>query len=109
MQVTWNLKMSVDASCQDYRVSITGAGLGMFAGSGSTLTQETPTCEPPGYGSDSTILFTATVNSIQTGATLTLSAGDIEINPLNAVREPATALLLVSGFACLGTVRKRRP
>jgi hypothetical protein len=54
--LTWNLKFGFNAICADYNVIISGAGLGVFTGHGSTVTQPKAQCDPLGVGSDSYVL-----------------------------------------------------
>jgi hypothetical protein len=109
-QVSWNLDLEVDTTCQVYKVSVDGTGLGAFTGAGSMLTQERQTCLSSGDVSESTFSFGANVSSIEGGATLTLAADSLEINPLNAIPEPAAGWLFLTGLACLGfpAARKRQ-
>jgi hypothetical protein len=106
--LSWNLTFGFSAICADYNVTISGAGLGAFAGNGSTVTQPKPTCDPQGDGSDSYVLFDATVTSIQNGATLSANFpwGSVQINPLTAIPEPVSFSLFLSSLGCLALIKK---
>jgi len=108
--LTWNLTFGFSAICSDYNVTISGTGLGAFADRGSTLTQPKAQCDPLGVGSDSYILFFATVTSIQNGATLTANfpEGSVQINPVEAVPEPASFSLFLCSLGSMALIRKWR-
>jgi hypothetical protein len=106
----WSLEFGVDATCTFYDVTVSGIGLGTLTSNGSALTQERTQCQSPPNSSGSFIRFTATVSSIQNGATLTANfpEGSVQINPLDAVPEPASFSLLLSSFGCLALIKKWR-
>jgi len=110
--LSWNLRFGFGAMCTGYDVSTSGQGLGTFTGNGSAAVQQATQC-PPADGSffiGSYVFFDATVTSIQNGATLTANfpEGSVQINPLEAVPEPASFSLFLCSLGCMALIRKWR-